>query len=336
MSVTIKDIAKSAGVSTATVCRVLSNKGFVKNDTRELVRKIIDEHKYTYTPQDRDPNKPKAIRLKYQNFGMIWSASQKGMISTTAQEIIQGLSQAVSNLGGTLNVEFITRNDEISNILEKRKIDGLFLNGSRIFSEKIKDLPVVWLLQAGAHDYGDRVQPDHFQVGVTSAQYFQQKGCKNLCCISCSDYHSPYAYWKTREHGFCNTATAAQIHCDIIRLDYDDNINNPMDQQRQAAVDAVNQIKKLKHKPDGIFVANTLGLPIHAELMANGIVPFRDVELIAGDKEVCNGYCSPEPIKIDAGIKNIGDIAVKAMMLRLQNPEMSQLTYMLKPSLIIP
>lgn len=46
MSITIKDIAKFAEVSTSTVSLVISGKGYVSNDTREKVQKIIDEYNY--------------------------------------------------------------------------------------------------------------------------------------------------------------------------------------------------------------------------------------------------------------------------------------------------
>ncbi|MCH8012590.1 MAG: LacI family DNA-binding transcriptional regulator [Candidatus Marinimicrobia bacterium] len=46
MGITIKDIAQIAGVSTSTVSLIISGKGYVSGDTREKVRKIIDEYNY--------------------------------------------------------------------------------------------------------------------------------------------------------------------------------------------------------------------------------------------------------------------------------------------------
>lgn len=41
MSVTINNIAKEAGVSLATVSRVINNSGYVKDETRELKMKLV-------------------------------------------------------------------------------------------------------------------------------------------------------------------------------------------------------------------------------------------------------------------------------------------------------
>lgn len=48
MSITINNIAKESGVSLATVSRVINNSGYVKEETREKVMKVIN--KYNYTP----------------------------------------------------------------------------------------------------------------------------------------------------------------------------------------------------------------------------------------------------------------------------------------------
>lgn len=46
MNLTIKDIAKLAGVSSATVSRVLNNASSVKKETREQIERIIEENHY--------------------------------------------------------------------------------------------------------------------------------------------------------------------------------------------------------------------------------------------------------------------------------------------------
>ncbi|HCL49573.1 MAG TPA: LacI family transcriptional regulator, partial [Clostridiaceae bacterium] len=47
MTTTIRDIARKAGVSQATVSRVLNNSGYVKEETRQTIEKVIEELNYT-------------------------------------------------------------------------------------------------------------------------------------------------------------------------------------------------------------------------------------------------------------------------------------------------
>ena len=42
----IKEIARRAGVSSATISRVLNNSGYVKEETRQKVLKAVDEYNY--------------------------------------------------------------------------------------------------------------------------------------------------------------------------------------------------------------------------------------------------------------------------------------------------
>ena len=60
MSVTIKDVAKAAGVSVATVSRVLNNSSAVSDETAAAVNEVINE--MGYSPNFRQ--KPEKMRDK--------------------------------------------------------------------------------------------------------------------------------------------------------------------------------------------------------------------------------------------------------------------------------
>ena len=47
MALTIKDIAKEAGVSRTTVSRVLNNSGYVREETRQRILEIMEQLNYT-------------------------------------------------------------------------------------------------------------------------------------------------------------------------------------------------------------------------------------------------------------------------------------------------
>ena len=47
---TITDVAKLAGVSKKTVSRVINRSGLVKDETRDRIMKVVEEHGYTPDP----------------------------------------------------------------------------------------------------------------------------------------------------------------------------------------------------------------------------------------------------------------------------------------------
>jgi LacI family transcriptional regulator len=53
MAITLKEIAKIAGVSSSTVSRVINNRPGVRPETRERVQKIVREYGYEPDPVAR-------------------------------------------------------------------------------------------------------------------------------------------------------------------------------------------------------------------------------------------------------------------------------------------
>ena len=47
----IKEIARRAGVSSATISRVLNNSGYVKEETRQKVLRAVEEYNYRQKPE---------------------------------------------------------------------------------------------------------------------------------------------------------------------------------------------------------------------------------------------------------------------------------------------
>ncbi len=341
MAVTIKDIADLAGVSTATVSRVVNERGFVKEKTRKKISNIIKKHNYVAPEPEkrRGPKLNKSALLKHHNFTMIWSGGADALSSLTGQAMTIGISEAANAIGATLNVDTLTPNGELPKILQSRKTDGIFLCGKSYpqeFLEKIKDFPVIWLLQVGPRPFGDRVQPDHEQVGRLAYEHLYSKGCRKLCCISCRKHNEIPDYWQSRETAFMNAARYGDAKCTLLDIDYIDNLYCPVKVKATAAGEAIARLKEIKDGCDGIFVANNLGFPVYSELLANGIVPVKDLEMVAGDIEVCGGYLNPEPVRIDIHAKEMGQFAFEAIMWRLQHPDAPQMTHLQTPSLIIP
>ncbi len=340
MGATIRDIARKTGFSIATVSRVIHNNGFVSEETRSAIQKIIDAEKYPSggAAKKKRPASGRMVSPRSYRFSMLWSGGVAALTGGTAQAMMLGLSEAVSKAGATLNIDAVQPNGELPPTLQK-KTDGIFLNGRNWpapFLERIRHLPVVWLLQAGARDFGDRVQPDHSHVGLLAFEYLYGKGCRELYCVSSAPYSVVPNYWQTRELAFRTAAEAAGVDCRLIRTEQGGSISSPMELQVKAAREIVEKIRKGKKRLPGLFVTNALGLPVYSELVRNGILPSRDLEMVAGDKEVCNGYLNPEPVRIDIHARELGEQAFELMLWRLQHPQMLPVTHLLKPSLMIP
>lgn len=145
--VTINDIANLAGVSRTTVSRVLNSSGYVSEDAKRKVQKMID--KTGYIPSEH----AKSLRTKKTKvIGVVLPK-----ISTeTASRVVDGIDHEISKHGyhillGNSNLDAEKEMEQLR-LLQSRRVDGIILiatNREESLIQTIKEinLPVVALGQ---------------------------------------------------------------------------------------------------------------------------------------------------------------------------------------------
>jgi LacI family transcriptional regulator len=129
LGITIKDIAKLAGVSTSTVSLVLSGKGYVSDTTRLKVQKIIDE--YHYRPL-RSAQQLASNRTG--NIGFIISDLHLSRSEAFYSRVLLGAELEARNQDVYLLLSTVGRQieipKEVPRFLESRNVDGIIVAGS--------------------------------------------------------------------------------------------------------------------------------------------------------------------------------------------------------------
>lgn len=103
MAVTLQQIADKAGVSRGTVDRALNNRGRIRPEVAENIRRIAKEMGYRTNKAGRAMSMAK----KYLNIGVIVQSTETPFM----QEVLKGVEEAkseVEGVGGTVNVHKIT------------------------------------------------------------------------------------------------------------------------------------------------------------------------------------------------------------------------------------
>lgn len=118
---TIKIIATSAGVSVATVSRVINNSGYVSAETREIVEQAIEE--LNYIPNRHAQN---LRRGETHNFGIVTSS-----LSDSVMARVEPFMQFAHEANYTTTL-FNTYNDpkrelEALDRLKSKELDGIFI-----------------------------------------------------------------------------------------------------------------------------------------------------------------------------------------------------------------
>lgn len=130
---TIYDIAREAGVSASTVSRVINKKAGIKESTRKRVQKLLDE--YNYTPDAS----ARGLVTQASKFIGILIEDIRVVHHTESAYVIE---QEMTRQGYTC-ITFSTgpqpeRKAQYIQILEQRRVEGVFLIGSMFGTPEVR------------------------------------------------------------------------------------------------------------------------------------------------------------------------------------------------------
>lgn len=184
MKITIKDIAKEANVSIATVSHVINGTKNISEDKSKKIKEIID--KYNYVPDVRAKN---LRNRKTKTAGLVVSSFPDAHVSG----IVNGVGKRAKELGYQLL--FINTNEdqeyekESLKLLSSHLVDGIIITPSKINTQYIKkylerDLPIVQVLRYDpALHTVPKVTIDDFQAGYDATLHLLQHGHRHIGLI---------------------------------------------------------------------------------------------------------------------------------------------------------
>ncbi|MGB9780682.1 LacI family DNA-binding transcriptional regulator [Caldanaerobacter subterraneus] len=189
MAVTIKDIAKKAGVSITTVSRALNGYPDVSEETREKIKKIAEELNYTPNSIARG-----LVTNKTQTIGMIVSELIKpGVYHPFFLEVLAGIKAGLKKDRYDLILFTVDPESQDATSYEKlcndRKVEGAIVEGLRLsdpYIEEIKgtQIPTVLIDIPILTDKVGYVSSDNVQAAFEATSYLIKLGHKNIGFIN--------------------------------------------------------------------------------------------------------------------------------------------------------
>lgn len=194
---TIKEIAKLAGVSSAAVSRYL-NGGYVSDEKKEQIRKVIEETGYQPSAQARMLRTKKACLV-----GVVVPKINSESISRITAGVEQILSERNYQmlLAGTDNTP--AKEIEYMRLFENYPVDGIILVGTMITAEhrrflKESKVPVVVI---GQHTkFANCIYHDDYGAGEAMGRAVAAKSKKEIAYIGV--FREDKAAGAAREDGF--------------------------------------------------------------------------------------------------------------------------------------
>ena len=184
MRSTISDVAKKAGVSTATVSRIINGQSGYTAETKQKVINIIQEMGY----------KPNAIARGLVNkrtntIGVLLP----NLSSRLASSLLKGIEKSAHQLDYSVII-CDTESDgkrtiEYLDVLTEKQIDGIIITSewlTNVYEEAIVKMktPVVLVLTASSHLQIPYIKVDDYHASYQATKYLIEKGHDKIGMIS--------------------------------------------------------------------------------------------------------------------------------------------------------
>lgn len=292
----IKEVAKKANVSVATVSRVINNKGYVNEETRKLVENAIEVLQYI-------PNE--FARSLYKKISKTIGIIVPHLNNPFYYRVIEGIEDIAFDFGYKVMLcnsrENIEREKEYLKQFIKYNIDGLIIgsNSNEIARYLELNIPIVTIDRI-ISDKIPSVTSDNTEGGRKAAKKIIDSGCKNIV-----HFRGPSILLtvQQRAEGFNEYLSSLGLVCDEVDLAF-------IDPDTSIITDY------LKSHPtiDGIFCdSDTIASYCMHELTKLGKKIPEDVQIIGYDNTILAQLTIPNLTTISQRMYNIGSEAMDSL-----------------------
>lgn len=316
----IKDVAKNAGVSVASVSRVLNNKGYL---SEHLIKKV----KESMADLDYHPNEfaRNFKRSRTKLIGLIIPDIQHIFFSTITRYIETELRKFDYKLllCNAMNSENLEQN-YISMLIENQ-VDGIIIGSHTLEIEKyIKlKLPIIAL----DRDLGPKipvVSSDHYEGGLLAARELMISGCTNIVQVSAFE----------GSHLICN-----ERHQSLSKYLTDRDIKNKKYELPLNVFDFDEYCKLagkiLDHdKPDGIFAEDIVATAFLKEAKNRDISIPESLKIVGYDGTILRSMVSPTLTSIVQPIDKLASRIAALLLAQIQGKEDIEMRTLLPTKLV--
>ena len=287
MIITIKDIAKIAGVSHSTVSRCLNNKKGVSDETCGRIKKIAEDLGFEFNANARSLSTAKTGTIGIIYDEDHYESSLHPYTMSFQKYIRRSLEREDLDTIITFSKNQFTGYDNVERLINKRKVDGVIIISSDISHStldflKKRNVPFVFSHQTPDKSFGDVdcVYCDHLRGGYTAGAHLAAAGCRSLLCITRTDTRAEFSL---RTEGFLSAAADMGIPQSSVDV-------FPGGVTFKSGYDFVRKNLSKITKYNGIFVhTDLLALGVLKALRENGTSVPEDIAVVGYDGiEICN------------------------------------------------
>ncbi len=316
LAVTIKDVARDAGVSIATASRALNRTDLVAAETRRQVREAAVRLHYTPHGGARSliTNRTNTIGVLLPDlYGEFFSEVMRGIDQTAQREGYQCIVSSARHSGPTLEAALRAM---------RGRVDGLVLMSPEFTGELSKrtlpgGFPVVLLNCPPSETPHDSLNVENYEGAYTMVQHFISLGHQRIAILNGAQGNFDAA---ERLRGYRAALGDAGIPSSP-------ELVVPGDFSEAAGEAGALQLLQLEERPTAIFAAND-GMAIGAlsALRDAGVRVPEDIAIGGFDDIPMARYIGPALTSVHVDISALGERATAALLSVLRHPGRREFT----------
>src|SRR5690625_1032903 len=322
---TIRDVARKAGVSVATVSRVINNKGKIADDTKKTVLEAIDELSYKPNIVARGLSTRRSYAVAF-------------ILPTITNPFFPEMAKAVEDVARENGYKVLLCNtDDRRDILKdylhtlgSQYIDGIIINSLNLVKEDLEELsqmgiPVVMMDRVLEDQNFTSITVNNREGGRMATEHLLDVGCKRVAHISGleTDFNAQYRLWGYRdivsEKPWFDPSWIGQAEFSV-----------------QSGYEVAKEIFTRHNDVDGIFCSNDL-IAIGALKAASewGKSVPNDLAIVGFDGIGMSGLTIPGITTIQQLVYYMGELAMKELLKKIEEKDAEAKHYELGVELVL-
>lgn len=322
MTVTIYDVAREAGVSMATVSRVVNNNPNVKPQTRKKVFEAIERLGY----------RPNAVA---RGLASKKTTTVGVVIPDISNAIFAEVARGIEDIANMYHYNIILCNADkrkekeirVINTLLEKQVDGLLFMGGVVTEEHMQafQTATVPIVLCGTNVEGNTmaaVDIDHQQAAHDAVKLLLDKGHRRIGMIS-GNLQDPNNGF-SRYNGYKNALEEAGVA-------FDESLVRIGNHRYESGIEAMKYFLELPERPTAIFSATdemAIGA-IHAAQDAGLAIP-GDISVISVDNSRMASMVRPLLTTVAQPMYDIGAVSMRLLtkLMNKENVEKGKITLM--------
>ncbi|MBB6671121.1 catabolite control protein A [Cohnella nanjingensis] len=327
MTVTIYDVAREAGVSMATVSRVVNNNPNVKPQTRKKVYEAIERLGY----------RPNAVA---RGLASKKTTTVGVVIPDIANAIFAEVARGIEDIANMYHYNIILCNADkrkekeirVINTLLEKQVDGLLFMGGAVTDEHLQafntsNVPIVLCATTDEKGAMPSVDIDHESAAFDAVQRLIAEGHRKIAMISgtLQDPANGYA----RYQGYKKALEQAGIP-------FDEDYVRIGNYRYESGIEAMQHFLGLSNRPTAVFAAtDEMAIGAIHSIQDEGLKVPEDVSVISVDNIRMASMVRPQLTTVAQPMYDIGAVSMRLLTKLMKKENVEQSRVVLPHELIV-